>query len=260
MGAHMAALILYALDDPKQAGAVGWFIAYAIKDGPSLSLAALKKGHDSLPDGPWKNDADPRALMVTVPVFGIEQFGTLLTEPQELVGIDWSGVASFTIFKPMAGHVPFMVERAAAYWDVIQDWYAHDMPEPGIEKTCRMYGLLYNAGLYLEAYKMLEMRWMAEHGAKKEFLHGLMQLAIGLHQISTGKFALQQLEEAYGRITTNKAVFPAPTIDRFIKRLAKATRLIKSYGPEKYQEFDLRMFPKMWFESPWKQLLRFKKG
>jgi hypothetical protein len=177
------------------------------------------------------------------------------------MGLDWqSSNHNFAIFEPMAEHMPFIVERAAGYWDVMQDWYGQEMPEPGIEKVIRLYAILYNAELYLEAYKLLEMRWMAEHGAAKEFLRGLMQLSIGLHQISTGKYALQQLEEAYGRIVTNKAVFPAPTIDRFIKRLAKSIRLIKAYGPEKYQDFDLRMFPKMWFESPWKKIFRFGRG
>jgi len=258
LGAHLAGLLIYAMEDPAKAEPLGWFIIFSVKGERRLSLQDLAKGHASLPDGHWKKGDDPRSLMAAVPVFSIAHGGELLTEPRELVGVDWGGPDHyFTLFDAMTDRLPFMIDRAESYWDVIQDWYSTPPPEPGMEKVCRQYAALYNRELYYEAYKLLEMRWMTEEGPGKDLLRGLMQLALGLHQIETGKFAMQQLEEAYGRIRTGREVFPFPTAERFLKRLEKATRLIKAYGPDQFQTFDLKMFPKVWLESPWKKLFRF---
>ncbi|MBI5136444.1 MAG: DUF309 domain-containing protein [Nitrospirae bacterium] len=255
LGAHLAGLMIYAMDDPDRAGPLGWLVIYAVKGARSLPLESYSRGHASLPDGAWKQGSDPRALMEALPVFGIEHAGAVLTEPHELTGLDWqSPDHHFALFDAMADRLPFIVQRAEAYWGVIQDWYAAPERAPGTDKVLRQYAALYNAGLYYEAYKLLEMRWMVEPEPGRDLLRGLMQLSVGLHQVETGKFAMQQLEEAYGRIRTGKAAFGYPTIERFIKRLEKATRLIKAHGPDGYQKFDLRMFPKMWFASPWKIL------
>ncbi len=258
--AHMAGLIIYALDDPSKAGAVGWLCAFAGGPDHRVTLAELSAAHQRQPQGNWPKDADPRGLMAAIPVFGIERGDDILTEPQELMGIDWASPdLRFAMFDAMADHFSMVRERAPVYLKLLTEWH-QNAPQPGLDRIIRMYALLYNEGLYMEAYKLLEMRWMAEtQNDKKEFLRGLMQLAVGLHQIQGGKFAMQQLEEAYGRIRTHKAVFGYNTIDRFIKRLEKATRLIKSYGPDGYQKFDLRMFPKIWFKNPWKQLFSFGK-
>ncbi len=254
--AHMAGLVIHGLDDGQNAGPLGWLAAFAAADNASPSLADLSARYAALPDGVWKTDADPRGLMAALPVFGVTRGGEILTEPNTLLGIDWNASdLYFALFDAMADHRPLIVGRAPVYVRLLAQWGRKTMPAPGIDKVIRLYAALYNEGLYMEAYKLLEMRWMVEtQEPKKEFLHGLMQLAVGLHQIEGGKYAMQQLEEAYGRIRTHKAVFGYPTIERFIKRLEKATRLLKSYGTDDFKRFDLNMFPRIWFKSPWKQL------
>jgi hypothetical protein len=264
LGSHLAAVAVYALESPDSAPAAGWLTAFARADAEAVPLDRLRRERDALPDGPWKAGDDPRPLMTALPIFGVRGAdGTLRTEPAELAGQDWASATDhLALFPALAERLPHIRERAAAYFRVLSEWYGKGPqhggtpPEGGIARICHMYAALYNARLYLEAYKLLEMRWMSESAeGPRNLLRGLMQIAVGLHQIETGRYAIQQLEEGYGRIRESHAAFPAPTIGRFLKRLEKAIRLLKAYGPEKFETFDLGLFPRLWMVSPWRLLL-----
>jgi hypothetical protein len=264
--AHLCALVAGALDAREAAPAAGWLVAFAraVEAGPDgapgVSLDRLGAAYHALPAGPWRDRADPLPLLAALPVFGvIGPDGRMRTEPQELTGVDWGAPdARLVLFEGLADRLPYLKARAEAYLEVVREWYGHGHDrQAGFPRACHMYAVLYSARLYLEAYKLLEVRWMTEQGERREVLHGLMQVAVGLHQVASGKYAVPQLEEGYGRLRASAGAFPAPTIGRFLKRLARAIRLLKAYGPEGFQKFDLEMFPRLWMVNPWKLLLTF---
>lgn len=259
LGGHLAALIVYALEDPASAPPAGWMHAFFSHGIASVSLSSLRAAHDKLPEGPWRGGDDPLPLMAALPLFAVARpGGNLLTEPQELAGQDWgSTIDALDLFPAFIPRVPYLKHRAEAYLRILKNWYGGTVPEPGMARVCHEYAALFNERLYTEAYKLLEMRWMAEMGPRRELLRGLMQLAVGLHQVEGGKFAMPQLEEGFFRIKENAAAFPAPTLPRFLKRLEKALRLLKAYGPDGFTKFDLNLMPKLWMVSPWRMLFGF---
>lgn len=264
--AHLCVLIANALDAPDKAPPAGWLAAFASAveagpDGPpAAALDRLSAAYRALPAGPWREGGDPRPLLEALPVFAVAgPGGTLRTEPRELMGQDWNAPGDrLVLLEGVADRLPYLRRRAGAYLEVLREWHGRGAGrQEGFARACHMYAALYNARLHLEAYKLLEVRWMMEQGAAREVLHGLMQIAVGLHQVKSGKYAVPQLEEGYGRLRANAQAFPAPTIDRFLKRLARAIRLLKAYGPEDFQKFDLELFPRLWMVNPWKLLLTF---
>lgn len=265
LAAHLCVLVAVALDEPERAPAVGWLAAFGrtadagpAGGAPGVALDRLAAGYRALPAGPWREGADPRILLDALPVFAVAgPAGPLRTEPRELTGQGWAAPGDRLVLLPaLADRLPYLRGRASAYLEVLREWYGSGSDaEAGFPRACRMFAVLYNARLHLEAYKLLEVRWMAEQGAAREVLRGLMQLAVGLHQVASGKYAVPQLEEGYGRLRANAEAFPAPTIGRFLKRLARAIRLLKAYGPGDFRKFDLELFPRLWMESPWRLLL-----
>jgi len=255
------------MDEPARAPAVGWLAAFArtAEPGPDsgppgASLNRLNDAYHALPEGPWRTESDPRALLEALPVFAVVgPDGVMRTETGELVGRDWRDSRDrLVLFEGVADRLPYLRDRARADLDVLKEWYASGADaEAGYPRACHMFAVLYNARLHLEAYKLLEVRWMAEQGAPREVLQGLMQIAVGLHQVESGKYAVPQLEEGYGRLRANAGAFPAPTIKRFLKRLARAIRLLKAYGPEDFEKYDLELFPRLWMVNPWKLLFTF---
>jgi Domain of unknown function (DUF309) len=267
LAAHLSALVATAMDERAKAPAVGWLAAFGREvapapagDAPGVALDRLRAAFDALPAGPWREGADPRVLMEALPVFAVAgPDGQLRTEPRELMDQDWGSPDDRLVLLPaLADRLPYLQGRAGAYLDVLREWYGSGSDAAaGFARACRMFAALYNARLHLEAYKLLEVRWMMEQGAQREVLRGLMQIAVGLHQVASGKYAVPQLEEGYGRLRANAEAFPAPTIGRFLKRLARAIRLIKAYGPEAFRKFDLELFPRLWMVSPWRLLFTF---
>ncbi|MFQ5509716.1 MAG: DUF309 domain-containing protein [Leptospirillia bacterium] len=255
LGGHLAGLIVYAMETPEKAPAVGWFHAFMQSDGAPVALSELAATHARLPAGIWKGDESPRPLMTALPIFGIRTpDGELLTEPIELARVDWNATDHhLTLFDGYADRVDFLKGRSTAYLAVLSDWF-----DPGADREvplarlCHQYAALFNARLYLEAYKLLEIRWMSEEPPAKGLLQGLMQVAVGLYQIETGRYAIDQLEEGYYHIRENAGAFPAPTLPRFLKRLERAIGALKGSGPERFQSFDLEVFPRLWMKSPWK--------
>jgi hypothetical protein len=259
LAAHLAALVIYALDDPEQAPAAGWLAAFAGDGRESVPLNDLAAARDALPDGPWRAGDNPLSLLSALPVFGVgPDGGTLKTEAAELAGQDWRSPSDrLTLFAPLAPRLPEIRAKAAAYLEVLSEWYRGGAPAvTGRERLCHLYAALFNERLHFEAFKLMEMRWMLEQNpAGRSLLQGLMQLAVGLNQIETGRYAVPQLEEGYHHLREGASAFPTPTLGRFLKRLEKAIRLLKAYGPDKFRDFDLELFPRLWMVSPWKLLL-----
>jgi hypothetical protein len=259
LAAHLCVLVAGGLDEGAKSPPVGWLAAFArtVETGPDgppgVSLDRLSGAYHALPPGPWRDGSDPRPLLEALPVFGLR------TEPQELMGQDWGAPGDRLVLQEgLADRLPYLRQRGGAYLEVLREWYRRDSDRhEGFARACHMYAALYNEHLHLEAYKLLEVRWMMEQGAAREVLHGLMQIAVGLHQVESGRYAVPQLEEGYGRLRASAEAFPAPTIERFLKRLARAIRLLKAYGAEDFQSFDLELFPRLWMVNPWKLLFTF---
>jgi len=264
LAAHLSALVAVAMDEREKAPAAGWLAAFArtvapaaAGEAPGVPLDQLRAAYHALPAGPWREGTDPRILMETLPVFAVAgPDGQLRTEPGELMGQDWASPTDRLVLLPaLADRLPYLQGRASSYLNVLREWYGSGSDAAaGLPRACRMFAALYNARLHLEAYKLLEVRWMMEQGKPREVLRGLMQIAVGLHQVESGKFAVPQLEEGYARLRANAEAFPASTLGRFLKRLARAIRLLKAYGPEDFQKFDLELFPRLWMVSPWRLL------
>ena len=55
----------------------------------------------------------------------------------------------------------------------------------------------FNRGHYFEAHESLEEAWIGERGADREFLHGLIHLAVGLYHLDSWNLdgARSQLEK-----------------------------------------------------------------
>ncbi|MDH4228580.1 MAG: DUF309 domain-containing protein [Nitrospirota bacterium] len=257
MGSALSGIVIHAIEMPEKAASIGWLTAFLCRDGQPIPLADLSREWQRLPSALHGDGRGPDCLFGELPVFAVAlNGGELLTELRELQGVDWNSPHHrLTLFDGVRGHIPYLKERCARYREILVEWARTDPPPSGLPRVCWQYASLYNAGLYLEAYKLLELRWMTEEGAPRELLRGLMQLAVGLHQVQSGKYAVEQLEEAFFRIRDHAAAFPGPSVGRFVKRLEKATRLFKGYGPTGFRGFDLRLFPRLWMVSPWRALL-----
>ncbi len=257
LGGPLTGLIVMALEEPTHMPQVGWFCAFARAGKMQVTLAELAQAHQRLPDGPWKGSDTPQSLLTSLPVFTVlDPDGNHLTEPAELMRVPWGDAGwSLCLLDSLSDWLALLTLRGDGYLEILTEWHRTGPPEAGFVRVCHQYAALYNHRFFLEAYKLLEIRWMSEEGNKRELLQGLMQLSVGLHQITSGKYAVTQLEEAYSRIRTHQALFPAPTMGRFIKRLEKVIGLFMGYGADNFRQFDLGLFPRLWLDSPWRLLL-----
>ncbi len=257
LGGYMSALVVGALETPSGAAPVGWLAAFLAGKNDAVSLADVARHHAALADGIWKAGEDPRALLDALPIFGIMRpDGEYLTEPRELAGQNWrSAQDHMALFSGMAAHLPYLTARCDTYLRLLTTWQAAPAPpEAGYPRVCYQYAALFNERLYTECYKLLELRWMVEEGRARSLLKGMMQLAVGLQQIENGRYAVPQLEEAYFNMRENLEAFPTDTLRRFLKRLKRTIGLLKSYGPSRFQTFDMELFPRLWMDSPWRLL------
>ncbi len=65
---------------------------------------------------------------------------------------------------------------------------------------------LLNAGRYFEAHEVLEDVWRPLEGPARQFLQGLIQVAVALHHLQTGN--LEGAQSVIARAATNLATFP----------------------------------------------------
>lgn len=257
LGGYMSALVVNALEAPAGAAPVGWLAAFLAGNKASVPLADVARNHGKLPGGIWKAGQDPRPLLDALPIFGIVRpDGEYLTEPRELARQDWQSAQDhLALFSGMESHLPYLEQRCDAYLRLLQIWQnSPDPPASGSARVCYQYAALFNERLYTECYKLLELRWMTEEGRSRTLLKGMMQLAVGLQQIENGRYAVPQLEEAYFNMRGNLEAFPTTTLKRFLKRLKRSIGLLKSYGPSRFQTFDMELFPRLWMDSPWRLL------
>jgi hypothetical protein len=61
--------------------------------------------------------------------------------------------------------------------------------EAGVEGLLERYILLFNAGLFFECHEILEPPWMESEGNEKLFLHGLINVAVGLYHLERHNLA-----------------------------------------------------------------------
>src|SRR5260370_13129239 len=85
----------------------------------------------------------------------------------------------------------------------------HDLYRRGIA--------LFNSGRFYDAHEVLEDAWRENSGPEKLFLQGLIQVAVGLHHLSTGNDvgALSLLARAERNLSQYPEVYCGIELERF---------------------------------------------
>lgn len=59
-------------------------------------------------------------------------------------------------------------------------------PEPSLQRALRGSATLFDAGLHFEVHELLEPHWVRAHGAERQALQGLIQVAVGFQHLANG--------------------------------------------------------------------------
>jgi uncharacterized protein len=112
------------------------------------------------------------------------------------------------------------------------------------EKTTDSYELgleLIRAGDYFEAHEQLEDAWRAAEPAERDFLQGLVHVAVAWYQAGRGRRigTVRQLEKAIRRLTPYVPAHRGLDLDALLEQLRRALQVAQSDRLEHAVRIDL---------------------
>jgi len=137
--------------------------------------------------------------------------------------------------------------KASAFWDAVRRLYeGASGPAGHLEEVLHRSCTLFNSGLYFEFHEILEGYWMAQaKGATRQFLQGLIQIAIGFYQVfrrnPVGALAQFQkgLEKMEGLGDEHRGI----ELAQFLAAVRRCRDTVSALGEARIAEFDLGQVP-----------------
>lgn len=144
--------------------------------------------------------------------------------------------------------------KATAYWDALRRLYDRASgPAQGMEEALARATTLFNDGLYFEFHEILEGYWMAQvKGPARQFLQGLIQIAIGFYQIGRGNpvGALAQFQKGLEKVEGLGSQFLGVELGEFLPAVRRCREAVAALGGPRIAEFDRSLVPKMRLVPP----------
>ncbi len=139
--------------------------------------------------------------------------------------------------------------KARAFWDALRRVYERAAgPAQGLEEVLARAATLFNAGLYFEFHEILEGYWMGHaKGPTREFLQGLIQIAIGCYQILRHNpvGALAQFQKGLEKVDGLGDHYLGLELRDFLAAVRTCRDAVAALGDPRIAGFDPALLPRL---------------
>jgi hypothetical protein len=248
---HLGELLAAAMLDPAQVPPLHWLRAYcqlAHERGQLVVpfqdvLGRCLGAADAFPFDPV---GDPGAALVALDILELRRAGEAVRGraiPSALGRGGWE-LGILAEHREDLGEVTL---KARAFWDAMRRLYARASgPAQGLGEAVGRAATLFNAGLYFEFHEILEGYWMAQaKGPTRQFLQGLIQIAIGFYQIERQNpvGALAQFQKGLEKTEGLGERYLGIELAHFLAAVRRCRDAVAALGEARIAAFDPAQIP-----------------
>jgi len=246
-----AELLCHALATPDRLGDLLWWVGFCTvadrEHSPTVSAASLEKEVSRR-----EEEARERGLMV--PERSLPEFFQLVHAGAAAPSEQWPEVqrnpGAFSIHWNSAPIPPVHSLRllSEVYWDILLEIKPRKKIVPtDLEKLLTIGAGLFNHGLFFEFHELLEEPWSRAQGPEKQFLQGLIQIAVGFYRLQARKVrgCLQLLREGEGKAAPFAPACLGLEVQEFLAGIAACRGAVARLGERAPDEFDWASIPLM---------------
>ena len=116
-------------------------------------------------------------------------------------------------------HLGVICNKSRLYWDFMSSlFFKKEAFKGGIEGEIKKGVLLFNEGFYFECHEFLEEVWRKEKGREKEFLKGLIHVAVAFYHLEYENYkgTINYLRRSYRRLKEFEPLFLRVDIKTFL--------------------------------------------
>jgi predicted metal-dependent hydrolase len=198
----LAEMLIEALDDHIAASAIHWLVEYdraMKKTPPAMAVDRLLQS---------VQEEEHEAVVAK-----------LHTNP--LLSWDLRGRSGrVTLSTSFASEWPIIAERLVRFSAALKDWSTTE-GKLSLSQALRKGIVLFNHRLFFEVHEVLEAQWTQETGEEKQFLQGLIQIAVAFYHLENRNLrgALLLLQDGTEKITPYRPTFLGIELQEFIREL-----------------------------------------
>ncbi len=137
--------------------------------------------------------------------------------------------------------------KARAFWNALRRLYDRARgPALDLEEAVARAATLFNAGLYFEFHEILEGYWMSQaKGPTRQFLQGLIQIAIGFYQIERQNpvGSLAQFQKGLEKVEGLGDRYLGVELGQFLAAVRRCRDAVAALGEARIAEFDRALVP-----------------
>lgn len=151
-----------------------------------------------------------------------------------------------TLADAFAAEWQAITDKLARCSVALQEWSPHIKDTP-IQQALKKGALLFNHHLFFEVHEVLETQWMKETGKEKQFLQGLIQIAVAFYHLENANHrgALALLQDGMAKIAPYQPTFLRVELEQFMHRLAACRVEILRLGETGLSQFRSDAIPSM---------------
>ncbi len=250
---HLGELLAVAMLDPAKVPALHWLQAYCqVVAARGQTLVpfgqVLRRALETADAFPFDPVGEAGAALVAMDILELRRAGEAVQGkriPLALAHDGWD-VEILAEHREELGEVTL---KARAFWNAMRRLYeSASGPARNLEDAVDRATTLFNAGLYFEFHEILEGYWMAQaKGPTRQFLQGLIQIAIGFYQIErrNPEGALAQFQKGLEKTEGLGDRYLGIELAQFLAAVRRCRDTVAALGEARIAEFDRALVPQL---------------
>lgn len=248
---HLGELLAGALLDPARVPPVHWLHAYchvvAARGQPLVPFHdVLRRSIETADAFPFDPVGAAGPALEALALLELRRGGEVVEGrriPLALAHNGWDLVISRDHQEEL-GEVTL---KARAFWDALRRLYERaGGPTRDLEEVVARAATLFNVGLYFEFHEILEGHWMGQaKGPTRQFLQGLIQIAIGFYQVERHNpvGALAQFQKGLEKAEGLGDRYLGIELAQFLAAVRTCRDAVAALGAPRIADFDPALVP-----------------
>lgn len=255
---HLGELLAEAMLDPAKVPPVHWLHAYCrvvAARGETLVPFhdVLRRCIETADAFPFDPVGAAAPALVALAVLELRRAGDVVQGnriPLALAHNGWD----LEVLREHREDLGEVTVKARAFWDALRRVYERAVgPTQDLGEVLARAATLFNAGLYFEFHEILEGYWMGQaKGPMRQFLQGLIQIAIGFYQIERRNpaGALAQFEKGLAKVEGLGDRYLGLELPQFLAAVRTCRDTVAALGEPRIAEFDPALVPTLHTRRP----------
>jgi len=250
---HLGELLADAMLDPAKVPPVHWLHGYcrAVHERGQVLVPfqdVLRRCLETADAFSFDPVGEPGPALVALDILELRRAGEAVHGKRVLLVPD-HGAWDLEILAEHRSDLGEVSLKARAFWDAMRRLYERvSGAARGLQEAVDRATTLFNAGLYFEFHEILEGYWMAQaKGPTRQFLQGLIQIAVGFYQIERGNAvgALAQFQKGLEKTEGLGDRHLGLELASFLAAVRQCREAVAALGEARIAEFDRALIPPM---------------